>query len=107
MMLLLRSMAQEAAWTAVMTALAQARAEATDTDSVLPLIMATREQVIDILTLLQPFEEALQVENSNTLKSSELCNTVYHMLTFFFCSDIGPSRKWCDSLLDNTLPYWP
>uniref|UniRef100_A0A3P8V795 Uncharacterized LOC103391887 n=1 Tax=Cynoglossus semilaevis TaxID=244447 RepID=A0A3P8V795_CYNSE len=61
MMLLLRSMAQEAAWTAVMTALAQARAEATDTDSVLPLIMATREQVIDILTLLQPFEEALQV----------------------------------------------
>lgn len=89
-MLSLRSMVQEAAWTAVMTVLARARVEAADIASVPPLIMAKREQVIDILTLLQPFEEALQVKYSNgnrkTQISRELCNIyrIIYVKTMFF-----------------------
>nr|XP_020473974.1 uncharacterized protein LOC109970622 isoform X2 [Monopterus albus] len=60
MMLSLRRMVQETAWSAVMTVLAQARIEANDTASDPPLIMVKREQVVDILGLLEPFEEALQ-----------------------------------------------
>ncbi|KAL7398214.1 hypothetical protein ABVT39_006192 [Epinephelus coioides] len=65
MMIALRRMVQESAWSTVMTLLAQARIEANDTASVPPLIMAKREQVIDILGLLEPFEEALQVLQGN------------------------------------------
>lgn len=61
MMVSLRRMVQESAWSAVMTVLAQARIEANDTASAPPLVMVKREQVIDILGLLEPFEEALQV----------------------------------------------
>lgn len=57
----LRRMVQESAWSAVMALLAQARVEANDTASAPPLVKAKREQVIDILGLLEPFEEALQV----------------------------------------------
>lgn len=62
MMVSLRRMVQESAWSAVMTVLAQARIEANDTASAPPLVMVKREQVIDILGLLEPFEEALQVK---------------------------------------------
>lgn len=62
MMVSLRRMVQESAWSAVMTVLAQARIEATDTASAPPLVMVKREQVIDILGLLESFEEALQVK---------------------------------------------
>ncbi|XP_029292321.1 v-myb avian myeloblastosis viral oncogene homolog-like 2a isoform X2 [Cottoperca gobio] len=65
MMLSLRRMVQESTWSAIMTLLAQARIEANDTASVPPLVMAKREQVIDILGLLEPFEEALQVLQGN------------------------------------------
>ncbi|XP_042346909.1 v-myb avian myeloblastosis viral oncogene homolog-like 2a isoform X2 [Plectropomus leopardus] len=65
MMLSLRRMVQESAWSTIMTLLAQARIEASDTASVPPLVMAKREQVIDILGLLEPFEEALQVLQGN------------------------------------------
>ncbi|XP_075950093.1 v-myb avian myeloblastosis viral oncogene homolog-like 2a isoform X1 [Anarhichas minor] len=65
MMLSLRRMVQESAWTAIMALLAQARIEANDTASAPPLVMAKREQVIDILGLLEPFEEALQVLQGN------------------------------------------
>ncbi|XP_008287458.1 v-myb avian myeloblastosis viral oncogene homolog-like 2a isoform X2 [Stegastes partitus] len=61
MMLSLRRMVQESAWSAIMTLLGQARIEANDTASAPPLVMVKREQVIDILGLLEPFEEALQV----------------------------------------------
>lgn len=54
-------MVQESVWSAVMTLLAQARIEASDTASAPPLVMVKREQVTDILGLLEPFEEALQV----------------------------------------------
>ena len=47
-----------------MTLLAQARIEATDTASAPPLVMVKREQVIDILALLEPFGEALQVKDN-------------------------------------------
>ncbi|MEQ2180970.1 hypothetical protein GOODEAATRI_006710 [Goodea atripinnis] len=60
MMLALRRMVHETTWSIVMTLLAQARIEATDTASAPPLIMVKREQVVDILGLLEPFEEALQ-----------------------------------------------
>lgn len=62
MMLSLRHMVQESVWSAVMALLAQARIEANDTASAPPLVMARREQVIDILSLIEPFEEALQVK---------------------------------------------
>lgn len=62
MMLSLRRMVQESAWSAIMTLLAQARIDANDTASAPPLVMAKREQVIDILALLEPFEEAMQVK---------------------------------------------
>ncbi|XP_054465459.1 v-myb avian myeloblastosis viral oncogene homolog-like 2a [Anoplopoma fimbria] len=65
MMLSLRRMVQESAWSAIMTLLAQARTDANDTASAPPLVMAKREQVIDILGLLEPFEEALQVLQGN------------------------------------------
>ncbi len=61
MMLALRRMVQISAWSAVMTVLAQARIEANDTTSAPPLVMVKREQVIDILGLLEPFAEAMQV----------------------------------------------
>uniref|UniRef100_A0A8D3AV34 Uncharacterized protein n=1 Tax=Scophthalmus maximus TaxID=52904 RepID=A0A8D3AV34_SCOMX len=60
MMLSLRRMVQESVWSAVMTLLAQARIEASDPASAPPLVMVKREQVIDILSLLEPFEEVLQ-----------------------------------------------
>ncbi|XP_044066333.1 v-myb avian myeloblastosis viral oncogene homolog-like 2a isoform X3 [Siniperca chuatsi] len=65
MMLSLRRMVQESAWSAIMTLLAQARIEANDTASAPPLVMVKREQVIDILGLLEPFGEALQVLQGN------------------------------------------
>ncbi|XP_062248447.1 v-myb avian myeloblastosis viral oncogene homolog-like 2a isoform X1 [Platichthys flesus] len=65
MMLSLRRMVQESAWSAVLKVLALARIEARDTASAPPLIMVKREQVLDILGLLEPFEEALQVLQGN------------------------------------------
>ncbi|KAK5863307.1 hypothetical protein PBY51_000346 [Eleginops maclovinus] len=70
MMLSLRRMVQETTWSAIMTLLAQARIEADDTASVPPLVMAKREQVIDILGVLEPFEEALQVLQGNGVSIS-------------------------------------
>lgn len=61
MMVSLRRMVQESAWSTIMTVLAQARIEASDAASAPPLIMVKREQVIDILAHLEPFGEALQV----------------------------------------------
>lgn len=72
MMLSLRRMVQESAWSSIMTLLAQARIEANDTASAPPLVMVKRDQVIDILSLLEPFEEALQVnENVNEKKKKK------------------------------------
>uniref|UniRef100_A0A3B3QZZ9 Zinc finger BED domain-containing protein RICESLEEPER 2-like n=1 Tax=Paramormyrops kingsleyae TaxID=1676925 RepID=A0A3B3QZZ9_9TELE len=56
-----RRMVQEAMWGSVMTLLAQARIEAKDTSSSPPAVRAKREQVLDIIGLLEPFEEAIQV----------------------------------------------
>ncbi|XP_010739192.3 v-myb avian myeloblastosis viral oncogene homolog-like 2a isoform X1 [Larimichthys crocea] len=65
MMLSLRRMVHETTWSAIMTLLAQARIEANDAASAPPLVMVKREQVIDILGLLEPFGEALQVLQGN------------------------------------------
>ncbi|KAM4562989.1 v-myb avian myeloblastosis viral oncogene homolog-like 2a isoform 2-T2 [Odontesthes bonariensis] len=65
MMVSLRRMVQETTWSTIMTLLAQARIEATDAASAPPLVMVKREQVVDILGLLEPFEEALQVLQGN------------------------------------------
>lgn len=67
MMLSLRRMVQESVWSSIMTLLAQARIEASDTASAPPLVMVKREQVIDILGLLEAFEEALQVTEQVSL----------------------------------------
>ncbi|MBN3309077.1 MYBB protein, partial [Amia calva] len=56
-----RKMVQEAVWGSVMTLLAQARIEAKDSSSSPPQVRAKREQVLDIIGLLEPFEEATQV----------------------------------------------
>ncbi|CAJ1085564.1 v-myb avian myeloblastosis viral oncogene homolog-like 2a isoform X2 [Xyrichtys novacula] len=61
LMLSLNRMVQESVWSAIMTLLAQARIEANDTASAPPLVRVKREQVIDILSLLEPFGETLQV----------------------------------------------
>lgn len=70
MMVSLRRMVQESTWSAIMTLLAQARIEANDTASTPPLVMVKREQVIDILGLLEPFQEALQVLQGNGVTTS-------------------------------------
>lgn len=70
MMLALRRMAQESAWSGVMTVLAQARIESNNTASAPPLVMVKREQVVDILGLLEPFGEALQVLQGNGVTMS-------------------------------------
>ncbi|MBN3270386.1 MYBB protein, partial [Polyodon spathula] len=57
----IRKMAMESVWGAVMTLLAQARIEAKDSSSSPPPVRAKREQVLDIIGLLEPFEEATQV----------------------------------------------
>lgn len=62
MMMSLRRMVQGSTWSAIMALLAQARIEANDTASTPPLLMVKREQVIDILGLLEPFQEVLQVK---------------------------------------------
>ncbi|XP_067382142.1 v-myb avian myeloblastosis viral oncogene homolog-like 2a isoform X4 [Channa argus] len=72
MMVALRRMVQESAWSTVMTLLAQARIEANDTSSAPPLVMVKREQVVDILSLLEPFEEALQVLQGNGVTISSI-----------------------------------
>lgn len=65
MMLSLRRMVQESAWSAIMTLLAQARTEANDTASAPPLVRVKREQVIDILGHLERFGEAMQVREKS------------------------------------------
>ncbi|XP_061527104.1 v-myb avian myeloblastosis viral oncogene homolog-like 2a [Phycodurus eques] len=70
MMVSLRRMVQESAWNGVLTVLSQARSEASDTASAPPLIMVKREQVLDILALLEPFQEALQVLLGNAVAIS-------------------------------------
>ncbi|XP_051914937.1 v-myb avian myeloblastosis viral oncogene homolog-like 2a isoform X2 [Hippocampus zosterae] len=90
MMVSLRRMVQESAWNGILTVLAQARSEASDTSSAPPLIIVKREQVLDILALLEPFQEVLQVLLGNALaisyvltslvgldKTLEGCNTNY------------------------------
>ncbi|XP_037097642.1 v-myb avian myeloblastosis viral oncogene homolog-like 2a [Syngnathus acus] len=70
MMVSLRRMVQESAWNGILTVLAQARSEASDTASAPPLIMVKREQVLDILAILEPFQEALQALLGNAVAIS-------------------------------------
>lgn len=73
MIISLRRMGQESAWSKVMSVLAQARIEANDAASAPPLIMVKREQVLDILAHLELFGEAIQVsETLNRRKRSPL-----------------------------------
>ncbi|XP_072552773.1 v-myb avian myeloblastosis viral oncogene homolog-like 2a [Salminus brasiliensis] len=57
----IRKLVQEFAWGSVMALLAQARKEANDSTVPPPVIHVKREQVIEIIGLLEPFEEAVQV----------------------------------------------
>uniref|UniRef100_A0A8C7LFI2 Uncharacterized protein n=2 Tax=Oncorhynchus kisutch TaxID=8019 RepID=A0A8C7LFI2_ONCKI len=61
----MRRMVLEAVWGSVMTLLSQARIEAKDSSSSPPMVRAKREQVVDIIGLLEPFEEAIQVLQSD------------------------------------------
>lgn len=70
MLVSLRKMTQESVWSSVMTVLTQARIEASDSASAPPLVMVKREQVVDILGLLEPFEEALQTLQGNSVSIS-------------------------------------
>lgn len=71
-----------------MTLLAQARIEASDTASVPPLVMVKREQVIDILGLLEPFEEALQV--TEQVNKNLMCAIITPGI-FNICNEISKS----------------
>ncbi|CAB1336261.1 unnamed protein product [Coregonus sp. 'balchen'] len=66
----MRRMVLEAVWGSVMTLLAQARIEAKDSSSSPPMVRAKREQVVDIIGLLEPFEEAIQVLQSDAVTFS-------------------------------------
>ncbi|XP_036843868.1 v-myb avian myeloblastosis viral oncogene homolog-like 2a isoform X3 [Oncorhynchus mykiss] len=66
----MRRMVQEAVWGSVMTLLAQARIETKDSSSSPPMVRAKREQVVDIIGLLEPFEEAIQVLQSDAVTFS-------------------------------------
>ncbi|XP_066526474.1 v-myb avian myeloblastosis viral oncogene homolog-like 2a [Hoplias malabaricus] len=57
----IRRLVQEFAWGSVMALLAQARKEANDSAIAPPVIHVNREQLVDIIGLLEPFEEAIQV----------------------------------------------
>ncbi|XP_063065650.1 v-myb avian myeloblastosis viral oncogene homolog-like 2a [Engraulis encrasicolus] len=57
----IRRMAQESAWDTVISVMSQARVEAKDSSTTPPVLRARREQVVDIVGLLEPFEEAIQV----------------------------------------------
>uniref|UniRef100_A0AAY4B7I9 Uncharacterized protein n=1 Tax=Denticeps clupeoides TaxID=299321 RepID=A0AAY4B7I9_9TELE len=61
MLVCVRRMLQEAAWRSVMSVLALARTEAKDSSCSPPQVRARREQVLDVIGLLEPFEEAIQV----------------------------------------------
>ncbi|KAI4897635.1 hypothetical protein NFI96_015827 [Prochilodus magdalenae] len=61
----IRKLVQEFAWGSVMALLAQARKEATDSTISPPIIHVMREQVVDVIGLLEPFEEAIQVLQSD------------------------------------------
>lgn len=75
----LRRMVQVSIWSSVMTVLAQARIEANDSASAPPLVMVKREQVVDILGLLQPFEEALQTLQVNGVSISFIIPCLVHL----------------------------
>ncbi|XP_070961654.1 uncharacterized protein [Oncorhynchus clarkii lewisi] len=66
----MRRMVLEAVWGSVMTLLSQARIEAKDSSSSPPMVRAKREQVVNIIGLLEPFEEAIQVLQSNAVTFS-------------------------------------
>ncbi|XP_051961138.1 v-myb avian myeloblastosis viral oncogene homolog-like 2a isoform X1 [Xyrauchen texanus] len=59
--IIFREMMQESVWGSVMTVLNQARTEAKDGSICPPVVQVTREQVVDFVGLLEPFEEAVQV----------------------------------------------
>ncbi|KAK0137764.1 Myb-related protein B [Merluccius polli] len=61
LMMSMRRLVDASSWSAIMALLAQARIEAKDANSTPPLVRAKREQLVDILGLLQPFEDAIQV----------------------------------------------
>lgn len=75
MIISLRRMSQESAWSKVMSVLAQARIEASDAASAPPLIMVKREQVLDILAHLELFSEAIQVKRRKKSPSEMFCGT--------------------------------
>ncbi|XP_011475157.1 uncharacterized protein LOC101172332 isoform X2 [Oryzias latipes] len=79
MMVSLRRMVQEKTWSTVMTLLAQARIEATDATSAPPLVMVKRDQVIDILGLLEPFEVALQILQGNSASMSVIIPSLINL----------------------------
>ncbi|XP_062396963.1 v-myb avian myeloblastosis viral oncogene homolog-like 2a isoform X2 [Sardina pilchardus] len=51
----------EAAWDTVVSVLGQAQMEAKDSSTSPPHLRAKRDQVLDVMGLLEPFEEAIQV----------------------------------------------
>lgn len=57
----IRKLAQEFTWGSVMALLAQACKERNDSTVPPPVIHVKREQLVDVIGLLEPFEEALQV----------------------------------------------
>uniref|UniRef100_A0A4W4F2A1 V-myb avian myeloblastosis viral oncogene homolog-like 2a n=1 Tax=Electrophorus electricus TaxID=8005 RepID=A0A4W4F2A1_ELEEL len=58
---IIRKLVQEFSWGSVMAVLTQARKEANETTVSPPVIHVKREQVMDLIGLLEPFEEAIQV----------------------------------------------
>lgn len=58
---IIREIMQESVWDLVMTLLNQARTEAKGCHICPPVVHVTRDQVVDFVALLEPFEEVVQV----------------------------------------------
>ncbi|XP_076874923.1 v-myb avian myeloblastosis viral oncogene homolog-like 2a [Brachyhypopomus gauderio] len=58
---IIRKLVQEFSWGSVIAVLTQARKEVNENTISPPVIHVKREQVVDIIGLLEPFEEAIQV----------------------------------------------
>ncbi|XP_055078842.1 v-myb avian myeloblastosis viral oncogene homolog-like 2a isoform X2 [Periophthalmus magnuspinnatus] len=96
MLLCLRRLVQESTWSRVMSVLTQARTEARDPANV-PHLSVTREQLVDLLGLLGPFEAALQTLQGNGASLGSLIPSVLQ-LDRALCSSESRYTDFCKAL---------
>lgn len=73
---IIREIMQESVWDLVMTLLNQARTEAKSCHICPPVVHVTRDQVVDFVGLLEPFEEVVQVLQEDGITLSLIIPTI-------------------------------